>query len=294
MTTRDRAAPLDQPLPALPALGTVECRFEWSSGKIARKWVLGVIFLIAAAGFLALSVSLFLYTRNAHENPRSGDTLLFVVAIIATQATLVTGALGASSIHAARTMRGAYQLICADGLIQLQRHQVNHACWDEIAFVEPYSDDSEGDSLDAITITRADGYSFLVTDFFCGLARIRQALEQRTLRRLWESARDDFEAGRIVDFRTLRISKEGLRKKSPIVGDPREIHLAWQDVQEVTWRGQDFVTIRQKGQSREWFGYHVANSSVCGALLRLGYQRYVKGNAGDDWVAEWLARAEKR
>jgi hypothetical protein len=294
MITRARAAPLDQPSLALPALGAVECRFEWSSGKIIRKWVLGVVFVIAAAGFLALSVSLFIYTRNAHENPRSGDTFLFLVAIFAAQATLVTGALGASSVHAAYTMRGAFQLICADGLIELQRHQVNHARWDEIAFVEPYSDDSEGDGLDAITITRAGGHSFLVTDFFGGLARIRQALEQRTLRRLWESALDDFEAGRIVDFHTLRISKEGLRKKSPIVGDPREIHLAWQDIQQITWRGQDFVTIRQKGQSREWFGYHVANSSVCGALLRLGYQRYVKGNADDGWVAEWLARVERR
>ncbi len=294
MTTKAHAAPLDQPSLALPALGTVECRFEWSSGKIAWKWVLGVVFVIAAAGLLALSVSLFIYTRNAHENPRRGDTLLFVVAIIAMPATLVTGALGASSIHSARTARGAYQLICADGLIDVQRHQVCHARWDEIAFVEPYIDDSEGDSLDTITITRADGHSFLVTDFFGGLARIRQALELRTLRRLWEAARDDFEAGRIVDFHTLRISKEGLRKKSPIVGDPREIHLAWQDVQEVRWRGQDFVTVRQKGQSREWFGYHVANSSVCGALLRLGYQRYVQGNADDGWVTEWLARAEKR
>jgi len=294
VTTRVGAAPLDQPSLALPALGTVECRFEWSSGKIARKWVLGVLFLIAAAGCLALSVSLFIYTRNAHENPRSGDTLLLVVAIVAMPATLVTGALGAFSIYAARTMRGAYQLICADGLIEVQRHQVNYARWDEIALVERYSDDSEGNSLDAITITRADGHSFLITDFFGGLARIRQALQQRTLRRLWESARDNFEAGRIVDFHTLRISKEGLRKQSPIVGDPREIHLAWQDVEEVTWRGRDFVTIRQQGQSREWFGYHVANSSVCGALLRLGYQRYVQGNADDGWVTEWMARAEKR
>src|SRR5262245_31647420 len=102
MTTRVDVAPLDRL--ALPALGAVQDRFEWSSGKIIRKWVFGVLFLSAAVGFLVLSVSLFVYTRNAHENPRSGDTLLFAVAIIAMAATLVTLALGASSVHSAHTM----------------------------------------------------------------------------------------------------------------------------------------------------------------------------------------------
>lgn len=172
---------------------------------------------------------------------------------------------GAAALVKAFTSRGLKVFAFETGLAQIQKITAEIMRWDEVEEVlRTHYEQSQGLTLRSpvqLTLKAKDGRTWIFDERVSHLRELRMLVEGRTLKHLFQSAREAYDAGKTVMFGVVNIKQDGVA-----VGNTM---FPWDIVQEATAeRGRLTFVGRDQGKA---LGYvdlaQVPNAHVLVALV---------------------------
>jgi hypothetical protein len=144
---------------------------------------------------------------------------------------------------------GLRVLVYPEGVVRISREGAQALCWDEIDRVWRKKFEGEwGAQLrkgtQVLVAERADGEAIIFEDALPRLKELAVILQRETLPHLLPRAWQSYEAGQMLEFGKLRLSKQGLTKDQET--------LPWHDIREVSFNGED-VSIYKRSKWGYWF-----------------------------------------
>jgi hypothetical protein len=163
--------------------------------------------------------------------------------------------------------RGLRVLVFPEGLVRLHRGRAQAFCWEDVNLVWQKKSDASHSIGRAwqgaltLTVQALDGRRMSFDDSLPRLAELAQIVRGETLPFLWPRTRAAFDAGHVLDFGKLSISRQGLSQGKET--------FPWSDLQKVKVNGADLL-IYKKGKrmhSKSTPISDIPNSHVLLALI---------------------------
>lgn len=253
---REEGYPVEMPTEAY-ALGNVKAKFRVRTGtSTVRLFFLLIVFGVMIAGCGGL-VLLWEFNHEAFG--------VFVVGMT----MIISGALIA--VYSRRTRRSEQALVCQDGLVDIRKSKTTVLCWEDIAAIrqavvgeQQYLIASFGLPV-PIPIPIRKEYRYYVyvhgrngeyleyTDDTVGnVEALCRIIQREVTKRLLPRAIKTFESGGAVDFGTLSLSREGLRRGKETI--------SWNEIADITFNKWGQIIVNKEGESSSWARVYIGQT----------------------------------
>jgi hypothetical protein len=193
----------------LAPLGEPVAEFRPGFGHYLGQVILMVGSLVLGLAFLALAIVPFCLP--------GGRVVWAAHALKALIAGIALCGVGIRSGVQLRRARGLRVFVFPDALARLLSARTDVVYWTEIRTVRraSFSSTERGHSAKPahlLTLETADGRVFEFNETIGDLRRLRELVEEHTVEHLMHPALDAYEAGQVLAFGPLQVSREGIRR----------------------------------------------------------------------------------